>query len=174
MKLHSKILYFLFILIIIVFSSCKKNPDSYPIVPEIDFKSFIPSNKYEAVLTLTFTDGDGDIGLKTSDTIGIYDKSSPYYYNLYIKTLYKSSNGIFKDTLIYDVLTNKIDSGLIKQRVQFVEKTTKEDYLKGHFVINLNGYRQSLSHKTIKYKIYFYDRALHKSNEIETPELIVP
>jgi hypothetical protein len=162
------------ILILTIFSSCKKNPDSYPIEPAIEFKDFTPSNKYEAVLTLNFTDGDGDIGLKTTDTIGIYDKSTPYYYNLYIKTLYKSSSGIFKDTLIYDVLTNKIDSGLIKQRIQFVEKTTKDDYLKGQFIINLNGYRQSLSHKIIKYKIYFYDRALHKSNEIVTPELLVP
>jgi hypothetical protein len=67
-----------------------------------------------------------------------------------------------------------VDTGLITQRIQFVEKTTKEDYLKGEFQINLNGYRQSSNHKVIKYKIYFYDRAQHKSNVLETPELIVP
>lgn len=172
--MRTKLASLILVLFLNLFFSCKKDPDSYPIEPSIAFKEFIPINKYEAVLTLTFTDGDGDIGLKTTDTIGIYGKSTPYYYNLYIKTFYKSNNGIFKDTLIYDVLTNKLDSGLIKQRIQFVEKTTKEDYLKGQFIINLNGYRQSLSHKIIKYKIYFYDRALHKSNEIETPELIVP
>jgi hypothetical protein len=162
------------IFVLILISSCKKNPDSYPIEPSIEYKEFLAANKYEAVLTLNFTDGDGDIGLKNSDTVGLYDKSSPYYYNLYIKTYYKSSNGNFKDTLIYDVITNKIDTGLIRQRIQFVEKTTKDDFLKGQFIINLNGYRQSLAHKIIKYKIYFYDRALHKSNVIETPELIVP
>jgi len=160
--------------LLITFCSCKKNPDSYPIEPAIDFKDFSAINKYEAILTLNFTDGDGDIGLKTTDTVGVFGKTSPYYYNLYIKTLYKSTNGIFKDTIIYDVITNKLDSGLIRQRIQFVEKTTKEDYLKGQFIVNLNGYRQSLSHKIIKYKIYFYDRALHKSNVIETPELFVP
>ncbi len=162
------------IIIVLLISSCKKNPDSYPIEPSIEYKEFLATNKYEAVLTLNFTDGDGDIGLKNSDTVGLFDKSSPYYYNLYIKTYYKSSNGNFKDTLIYDVITNKIDTGLIRQRIQFVEKTTKDDFLKGQFIINLNGYRQSLAHKIIKYKIYFYDRALHKSNVIETPELFVP
>ena len=160
--------------VFLIFSSCKKNPDSYPVEPSIEYKEFIALNKYEAVLTLNFTDGDGDIGLKTTDTVGIYDKSSPYYYNLYIKTYYKSSNGNFKDTLIYDMITNKIDTGLIRQRIQFVEKTTKDDFLKGQFIINLNGYRQSLAHKIIKYKIYFYDRAQHKSNIVETPELVVP
>jgi hypothetical protein len=123
---------------------------------------------------IKFTDGDGDIGLRSSDTTGPYGKTTPYYYNLYIKTFYKGHDGVFKDTSIYDLQTNSIDTGLIRQRIQYVEKTTKENYLKGEFQITLNGYRQSTSHKVIKYKIYFYDRALHKSNVLETPELNVP
>lgn len=162
------------LIVIIVVLSCKKDKNSFPIEPVIEYKSFEAYSKYEALMVLKFTDGDGDIGLKTSDTVGIYDKSSPYYYNLYIKAFYKGNDGVFKDTVIYDLITNKIDTGLITQRIQFVEKTTKEDYLKGEFQINLNGYRQSSLHKAIKYKIYFYDRAQHKSNVIETPELIVP
>jgi len=125
-------------------------------------------------MVLKFTDGDGDIGLKSSDTTGSYKKTNPYYYNLYIKTFYKNKDGVFKDTLIYDMNTNTIDTGLIRQRIQYVPKSTTEDYLKGEFEISLNGYRQSTAHKTIKYRIYIYDRALHKSNVLDTPELSVP
>jgi hypothetical protein len=155
-------------------SSCKKSNESYPETPALEFGSFTATSKYDAFLVLKFTDGDGDIGLRTSDTMGMYDKTTPYYYNLYIKTTYKAADGTFKDTSIYDLQTNSVDTGLIRQRVQYVEKTSKESYLKGEFQITLNGYRQSTKHKIIKYKIYFYDRALHKSNVVETPELIVP
>lgn len=169
--------HFFFIVLILgmFFSfSCKKSKDSYSEVPFIEFKSFAASDKYSAFLVLKFVDGDADLGLKSSDTIGVYDKSSPYYYNLYIKTYYKDNTGAFKDTVIYDLNTNQIDTGLIRQRIQYIPKTTKEDYLKGEFYITLNGYRQSTKHKVVKYKIYIYDRALHKSNVLETPEQIVP
>lgn len=154
--------------------SCKKHKEAYSNIPAIGYKSFTAYDKYSAQMVLTFTDGDGDIGLKPGDTTGQYGSTSPYYYNLYIKEYYKASDGTFKDTAIYDLQTNTIDTGLIRQRVQYVEKTNKEDYLKGEFQIELNGYRQLTSYKTIKYKIYFYDRALHQSNILETPEIQVP
>lgn len=161
-------------LVLTALFSCKKSNESYPDTPVIEYKSFEAYDKYTAFMVLKFTDGDGDIGLRTSDTSGMYDKSTPYYYNLYIKCFYKAADGSFKDTSIYDLQTNSIDTGLFKQRIQYVENTTKDKYLKGEFEISLNGYRQLSSHKTIKYRIYFYDRALHKSNVLETPELIVP
>ena len=64
---------------IVVVLSCKKDKNSFPIEPVLEYKSFEAYSKYEAFMVLKFTDGDGDIGLKTSDTTGIYDKSSPYY-----------------------------------------------------------------------------------------------
>lgn len=157
-----------------IVSSCKKNAEEYSPIPALEFKSFKAYDKYTAFMVLKFVDGDGDIGLKTSDTTGIYDKNSPYYYNLYMKVFYKAADGSFKDTALYDIQTNTIDTGLYKQRIQFVEKTTKENYLKGEFEIDMNGYRQLAIHKTIKYKIYFYDRAQNKSNVLETPEINVP
>ena len=170
MKLSSVVL----IAALVFLFSCKKSKESYPVEPKLEYKSFVAYDKYRAFMVLKFTDGDGDIGLKTSDTTGVYDKSSQYYYNLYIKVFYKTTDGSFEDTAIYDILTNTVDTGLFRQRIQYVEKTNKEDYLKGEFEISLNGYRQLASHKIIKYKIYFYDRAQHISNVLETPELICP
>ena len=154
--------------------SCKKPSESYPNEPQIEFKSFAAFDKYNALLIYKFTDGDGDIGLKPEDTLGDFNKNSIYYYNLYIKAYYKNAQGIFKDTLIFDTQTNQIDSGLIRQRIQYIENTTKDSYLRGEIQVSLNGYRQSTNHKIIKYKIFMYDRAKNKSNVIESPELLVP
>ena len=158
----------------LVVHSCRKPADKYPIEPQIEYKSFVAYDKYNALLTFKFTDGDGDIGLKPEDTLGDFNKNSIYYYNLYIKTYYKNYQGIFTDTLIFDSQTSQIDSGLIRQRIQFIENDTKDQYLRGEIQVLLNGYRQSVNHKLIKYKIFMFDRSKNKSNEIETPELPVP
>ena len=174
MNIYKFFLILIFSLAASLLFACKKLKETYPVEPEIEFKSFFAYDKYNALVVYKFTDGDGDIGLKPEDTIGDFNKNSIYYYNLYIKTYYKNSQGVFKDTLIFDTQTNKIDSGLIRQRIQFIENTTKDSYLRGEIQISLNGYRQSINHKIVKYKIYMYDRAKNKSNVIETPELVVP
>jgi hypothetical protein len=167
-----KILFPIYVLLLL--NGCKKPSDSYTKEPKIEYKSFTAIDLYTAQLIFKFTDGDGDIGLRTGDTAGIYSINTPYYYNLYIKTYYKNYLGQYVDTAIFDQQTNQIDSGLIRQRIQFIENETKEEYLRGEIIVDLYGYRQSTKHKNIKYKIFMYDRAKNKSNEIETPELIVP
>ena len=58
---------------------CQKITDTYPITPAILFKSYdiqktldsAGNTDYKLKLTISFTDGDGDIGNKTGDTIQI-------------------------------------------------------------------------------------------------------
>jgi len=75
-----------------VVGACLKQPEN-SIVPEIQFQSlsfrneFLSTGKYDTlILTLKFTDGDGDLGLSPDET-AIYtssadsvDINSPYYY----------------------------------------------------------------------------------------------
>jgi hypothetical protein len=68
--------------------SCKKDKNSFPIEPVLEYKSFEAYSKYEAFMVLKFTDGDGDIGLKTSDTTGIYDKSRSHIITIYTLKLF--------------------------------------------------------------------------------------
>ncbi len=168
-------------------SACLKK-ESYPDIPAIEYKSFTAENMDKALLVFKFTDGDGDIGLKPTENL----TDSLYYYNLYIQTYYKNYQGIFKDTTIYypvtyivhvptpypghdsTVHTTKVDTGLIRQRIQFIENNNKDKALKGEIYVDLYGYRQKTAHKIIKYKFWMYDRAKNKSNVVETPELIVP
>ena len=64
MKIHFLILFF----ILAGISACVKGP-SYPVEPHIEFKSVSSSflkSGYADTLTVSFTDGDGDIGVLNS------------------------------------------------------------------------------------------------------------
>ncbi|RLD48880.1 MAG: hypothetical protein DRI94_11900 [Bacteroidetes bacterium] len=162
--------HFLFIiLILLVFFSCKK-PQTYSEIPNLEYKSFelkdtidLLDNKIKSgILTVSFTDGDGDIGLNPSDTLTPFDTSSIYYYNLYID-VYKMQN----DTLVFQDLQVPL-----RYRIQDLTPLGQNKTLKGKIKVSIN-YNYYENNDTFKYNIYIYDRALHKSNVIETPTLII-
>jgi len=148
-------------------SSCKK-PDTYPITPEIAYKSFekIPSSTGiddKAYLTITFTDGDGDIGLKNSDTLPPYNVNGKYYYNFFID--YYELQG---DTFV------KIDLPITNNsRIPYIEPNLAELGIKGEIQIELYINNIMSSADSIRYELYIVDRALHKSNVITTPSFYV-
>jgi hypothetical protein len=83
------ILYIFFIssAVLLFTSSCQKKV-TYPLEPVILFNSFQVYND-SAILSIDFTDGDGDIGLTSSDV------SKPYDSNLFL-TYYEKQKGVFK------------------------------------------------------------------------------
>jgi len=161
--------FFLIILIAIVFFSCKK-PQTYPVVPALEYKSFelkdtvdLLDNKVKkGILTVSFTDGDGDIGLDPSDTLSPFDTSSIYFYNFFID-VYKKQN----DSLVLQDLLVPL-----RYRIQNITPLGQNKTLKGTISVSIN-YNYYEINDTFKYNIYIYDRALHKSNIVETPELII-
>jgi len=64
--------------------------ETFPPEPVIRFKS-IRTTPDSAVITMTFTDGDGDFGLRQSDTTGIF-ADCLRRYNLYFE-YYELQNG---------------------------------------------------------------------------------
>jgi len=85
MKIISNILLIIFFAGVFFQISCKK-PETYPIVPHIEFVSFIKiindqnqniDNK--GVLKISFTDGDGDLGLAEGDTLSPYTREYLFY-----------------------------------------------------------------------------------------------
>ena len=77
-------------LLIISVSSCLK-PVSYPDEPILETVSHTIIGD-SLVLSMTFTDGDGDIGLNDTDTIEPYNPASFYHFNLYVE-YYELMNG---------------------------------------------------------------------------------
>lgn len=150
--------------------SCLKTED-YPIKPQISFKNYfigyttdILGNSTKVVaLTFSFTDGDGDIGLGDGDTLSPFDKNSNYYYNL-CTTKFKKTNGVFSEVLENPELRN--------YRIQPLPSVKSKKAIKGDIEINIKVY-QSTGKDTLKYDIFLYDRELHKSNIISTPQIVL-
>lgn len=162
--------HFLFIIfILILINSCKK-PQVYPEIPSLEYQSFVLVDTVDlldnqiknGVLTVSFIDGDGDIGLNAEDTLPPFDKTSVYFYNLFID-MYKMQN----DTFVLQELQVPL-----QYRIQDITPVGQNKTLKGTISVNIK-YNLYEINDTLKYKIYIVDRALNKSNIIETPTLLI-
>ncbi|OFX27834.1 MAG: hypothetical protein A2033_17475 [Bacteroidetes bacterium GWA2_31_9] len=166
--MRCKILAILLILFIAIYS-CKK-PEQYSEIPEISFKDIRIENTYDTLdnhikrvyLTFYVIDGDGDIGLDTSEHYPPYDTSSVYYHNLFIDE-FEKINGIYEP----------IDLTVpLYYRIPNIVQKGKNKTLKADIIIKLDYTLPSL-YDTIKYDFFIYDRALHKSNTVSTSDIIL-
>jgi hypothetical protein len=153
----------LFLTCILFFTACKKETNSAS--PEISFLDFTKKNNpngadTEGTLRINFKDADGDIGLKNGDTTGVFHPDSSHYYNLWI-TYYEKQNGIFYPIDLPIQSSIRVPELEINGLAEGVIETT--------FFIN-NPFS---TYDTIRYEVTLFDRALHKSNTITTPEIYI-
>lgn len=153
------------------FNACKK-PLEYPIIPAIDFKRIESvkdaNGKDQALLvTIGFTDGDGDIGYFSpesglNDPIFDFpaDATNPYYTNFKVKTFH----------LINNVWT--IDTVDLSARIPYLTPTGSNKALKGEIQREL-PLNIGLVNDTFYYEIFIYDRGLHASNTVKTTNVVL-
>ena len=67
--------------IVIALTGCLEDV-SYPDEPQIEYMSFVVDDNGSAVLSFNVTDGDGDLGLNSGDTLPPFCTSCEHYYNL--------------------------------------------------------------------------------------------
>lgn len=147
-------------------SSCMKK-EEYPDTPQIAFEGFtlvFDTGKVarQGFLTISFRDGDGDIGLTAGDTNFPYNRNGDYYYN-YVIRYYEKQQGTF-------VLV-PLDPPY-SARIPFLIPGAYGRAIKGIIVDTLPLNPQPV-YDTIKLVFFIYDRALHKSNSDSTPPLIL-
>ena len=157
----------LFLIVFTFLSSCIKK-DEFPIIPHIEFDSFTKINNNmgyddKGILAISFTDGDGDMGLNTEETSPPYDTSSIYYYNFFI-TYFEKQNGEFVEVEL--PFTNN-------SRIPLLNSSGKDKPLKGKIEIELfiNNYTSPFD--TIRFDVFVVDRALNHSNTITTPDIVI-
>ncbi|MEI7723664.1 MAG: hypothetical protein WCK09_01100 [Bacteroidota bacterium] len=152
--------------IALLLSSCMKK-EVYPDIPEIAFQSFtteFDSTMYakRGFLTISFKDGNGDIGLRPDQKMPPFDTGSIYYYN-YIIDYYEKQNGTFV----------KIElNPPFNARIPYLTPDDPNKAIKGIIVDTLSLNPAPL-YDTVKFKFYIYDRALNKSNVDSTPPIIL-
>jgi len=159
-----------FLLLLFLFfgiHSCKKH-EVYPIEPIIEYKEFVKIDNSTGIdnkgyLIINFTDGDGDIGLETEDTLSPYNVNGDYYYNCLID-YFELENDTFK----------KVDLAFtFNVRVPYIEEELANRGIKGEIEVEVYFNNINSTNDSIRFEVQLIDRALHKSNIITTPSIYV-
>lgn len=160
--------FFLFAISLAAFSGCVKE-ETFPVQPVITFKEATILSSDSLRLAVTFTDGDGDIGLAQGDTFSPYLRGTRYYTNLWVTYLYDSS-GVF---VPYDVDATDpdMDSLSFDGRIPRLTEQGQKQSLTGDIIEVLSPIYALPAHTRFKYRIALVDRSLNVSNFVETPVL---
>jgi len=141
-------------LFILGMASCLKK-DVYPDEPVIVFKDVITKGDSLAIVTISFTDGDGDIGVSDNE---------PDARNFFIN-YWEKQKGTWK----------VIDLPLpFNQRIPYLIPATQRRALQGDIIDSIKPFYFDFTspYDTFRYEIYIKDRADHESNHVFTGELI--
>ncbi|MDP4266617.1 MAG: hypothetical protein Q8880_04210 [Bacteroidota bacterium] len=165
------------LLSVVLFStSCKKNNnfDDTPQINLINYKKLTKANGIDTMIyiKMSFTDGDGDIGLDAGDTFSPYEPKGPNYYNLILK-FYEMNKGVKKE--IKKIMKPNGDSIPLNlsERIRNITPEEKNKSIKGEIETAVYFNIINPLSDTISYDIYIMDRALHKSNIISTPNIVI-
>jgi len=138
---------FLYILILIVLFSCKKEEEVSEI-PIIDFVSIFPTTAQEytddIIITISYTDGDGDLG-----------ENNPDIYNLFAEDN--------RNNIIYYF------------RIPELSPSVSTITIEGNFNITINGtgITDGTASQKVNYDIYIKDRAGNTSNKVTTSSITI-
>lgn len=162
MKTYTKISLFLLIPLIAGLVGCIKE-EQYPVEPHIEFVGFATARDISGkdsigAISISYTDGDGDIGLYEYDTI------EPLKYNFYLKFMQVINQELVEVKPLDTTIT-------FNARIPFLTPSGRNKNIKGDITMYLELYfsKKHLQSDTIAFEIYIKDRALNTSNVIKTP-----
>jgi|TARA_B110000908_G_scaffold158778_1_gene200280 hypothetical protein len=154
------------ILVSLSLTNCLPEPN-YPNEPEINFLSFDISEDNSAVLSIEFTDGDGNLGLNSSDTLPPHCSTCDHHFNLMCE---------------YDELRNgnwtHIPLNPAQGQVPFyyrvprVTPSGSVPALNGVIEIAMNTWSLQSDYDTLRFRLSLEDRDLNISNQ-DTTSIII-
>lgn len=159
------IFFFSLMLLAASLGSCRKF-EEYPPEPEIAFNDLVFLVNTETgigekgILSISYRDGDGDIGLEQGDTIPPYNPGGDFYYNLII-TLSELQNGVFVE-MPYN----------FSARIPPLLPKDQKKSIKGIIENEIPIYDPASTFDTIRFNIRLVDRQLNISNEVITPAFV--
>lgn len=148
----------------VLFSGCLKT-EEFPDEPRIAFKSFEFFGD-SASLTITFTDGNGDIGLDDSDTAPPFDTSSAYYFNFFLE----------ESELINGEWNTVTFAQPIYYRIPRITPTGQNKTLEGEIAVAIDPFPLFITGDadTVRFSVELVDRALNRSNRVTSDDIVVP
>ena len=171
-----KILLLLGILLIVI-TSCQEKT-AYPIEPRITYEGLtylMDADSLltgEVILSIGYTDGDGDLGLDDGDTLYPFGPNDPHYYNMIVDYL-KWDGAAFVETplLSWNQQAQSFDTISFNARFKRLVFNEEEAAISGTMDYTMMVYNPLSPNDIIKFRIKIVDRALHESNTIETEEI---
>ncbi|WP_338766610.1 hypothetical protein WAF17_04155 [Bernardetia sp. ABR2-2B] len=176
-----KILAFLFVGLFFL-TGCFAEPD-YPVVPQITFvdienlQSQARANTDSVIITLFFQDGDGDLGLSSSDTLPPFSDRNPdgtvnlFRHNFFADVERLNENGEFEPVTFASQNFN------LNSRFPVLNTLEKETALEGDLRYSIEVISTSFSPvkkgDVLRYRISIADRNLNVSNVILTEPMTV-
>lgn len=151
--------------LVLMASSCRKF-EEYPPEPQIEYQNFKllvnpTTGKVEkGRLSISYRDGDGDIGLDQTDTLPPYNISGDFYYNFVLR-FYEKQHGQFVEI-----------PGFFSGRIPPLIPKNQKKSIKGIIEYDLDVVNETSSYDTIQFRVKLIDRALHISNEVISPEFV--
>lgn len=145
--------------------ACRKF-EEYPPEPNIAFNDFVYLIEEETgiskkgILSITYRDGDGNIGLEQSDTVFPFQPDGDFYYNLLI-VLSEKQNGVFVDIPVN-----------FNSRIPLLIPKDQTKSIKGIIENEVDIYDPGSEFDTIMFRIKLIDRSLNISNEVFSPEIV--
>lgn len=161
-------------LMLVAAVSCRQDVQ-YPIEPHITYNGFTyifnadSTFSGEGILSFSYTDGDGDLGLDDADSLYPFGPNDPHYYNMVIDYM-KSVNGQFvKMPLVYwNQQTQRYDTVSFNSRFKRLVQGDEAKPISGTIEYLMHVQNPFSPTDTIKFEIRILDRALHESNVIQT------
>lgn len=165
------------LLSLLILTACQEKVE-YPIEPKITYQglSYLMNADStltgEVVISIGYTDGDGDLGLDDADTIYPFGSNDPHYYNLMIDYL-KWDGSTFVETplLSWNQQAQQYDTISFNARFKRLVFNDEEKAISGTIDYKMMVFNPLSPNDTIKFKIRLIDRALHESNTIETEDI---
>jgi len=188
MRFRAKLSSFLGLLgISVLLFGCQKPNTAYPIIPAITFKSYsvqkgidsLGRPDYKLALIISFTDGDGDIGLDANDTLPPFNSESPNFYNYWV-SYYELAPGdsFFRQVTNTWPFGDTTKAGSLVSyngRTPNVTPPGKEKAIKGDIEYDIDlGSGTKSGTNTIRFAFILWDRALHPSNKLYSPPIVLP
>lgn len=163
----SKIGLFAVLVMAFVLPACLPN-SNFPDTPVIEYNGFTKKPKGDGtdstgILSISFTDGDGDIGLAQGDTFPPYNFNSEYYYNFFTR-YYEKQDGEFVEVVL-DPPNN--------YRIPVLTPEGQNKSLEGDIQVELYINNPLSEYDTIMFEVWIVDRALRESNVIKTEEIAI-
>ena len=136
------------LLVVLIFSSCKKDEDGLSVVPQLTFESISPTSieEFEGPITfsISYQDGDGDLG-----------ENDPNVKNLFLQD---QRNGITYEYRIQELAPQGTDIAIIGTI---------------DIVLNTTSITDGSNEQEVTFDVYAIDRAGNSSNTITSSPLTI-